>query len=697
VIESVAGGEGLVYRALDTERLSEVALKLLTVVSLADHQRLVERSAPFREISHPNVMRHIEVIVGTALTGEPAPDSDDYDVLYSVAEWVDGHPLAELFDSTDANRLLSYVAGVGRGLHRLHHHRSPTAPHGIVHRDVKPSNVRVTPEGTAVLIDFGVARPLQHSDLTEGVGTYRWRAPEVLSGTAPVTAAVDVWGLGAVAYWTLTGQPPGLDGTAAACEQLVNTPRCRELSDPLGIAAHIAALLATNPAHRPDNLQRWAEQLEAMLSTPRRGRSWLRAACGRGAIAVTALGVGVGLESAAGATTLDRLTPTDVRVDPRIVVVASDGRVEPQPTFQVDHLRATAYRDIATVAERGGAKAVAFVDFDSLTFSDGAAGRANVINSETMQSIAIAPLIDIGVTRVAGNDIPILTRYRVDQLASELAGIGLPSGRRGGFVRSIPALARVTTLEDGEIVSIPDAALRDQGAEARTVVAALALRLAEHADGRALLAPTGDEVRLGQAEVPLEEAELTVRWSDLLNSMDDPAVVSFYDLTSGGVADEVLRDAIVLVGSTDPALVAQLDTPVGPLPEVLIQANALNTVLTEQYSRALPSWFGIVAAGVTAVGIALFSRPRRVGPVVALAVATGWVVTAHFAAADGRRLDVLIVPCAAVASALLVGVRGWLIGWSRRRRMRGLFTLYVAPPIADRFVQPRFTERKELQ
>lgn len=273
--DAVAGGEGLVYRALDTERDVPVALKLLTVVGVGDYARIVERASPFTSITHPNLMAHVEVFMGTALTREPAPDLDDVDVIYTVADWIDGRPMTEVAAAAGTRELLGHVAGIARGLDALHRHRSEAAPLGIVHRDVKPSNVRIADDGTAVLIDFGVARPLDDADLTEGVGTYRWRAPEVLSGSASIGSAVDAWGLGAVAYWVIAGQPPGLDGAPAVREQLVHARRCRELVDPVGTAAHIALLLETDPVRRPADLGRWASQLDAVLEGRRR-TTWKR-------------------------------------------------------------------------------------------------------------------------------------------------------------------------------------------------------------------------------------------------------------------------------------------------------------------------------------------------------------------------------------------------------------------------------------
>ena len=661
-----------------------MALKLLSVVTIADYGRIVERSGPFTMITHPNLMSHVEAFVGTALTDGMDPGLDDFDVIYTVADWVDGTPLPDVLVDASTVELLGYVAGIARGLHSLHLYRSRDAPRGIIHRDVKPSNVRVTPQGVAVLIDFGVARPLGHDDLTQGVGTYRWRAPEVLSGSAPISTAVDAWGLGAIAYWTLTGQPPDLDGAPATREQLTHTSGCQRLPDPGGVASHIASLLATNPAHRPDDLGRWAAQLEDLLAGPRRGVSRLRPALGRGALAAVAVGVGLGLNAAGGASAMDHLTPTDGDVDRRVVVVSFDGRTEPPQGNEAPYLRATSYRDIATIIQRGGARAVGFVDFDSSAFSDGAAGRTNVITSAAMQTIAVAPLIDISATNPKTARIPVLTRYRVDRLASELAGVGLPSGPAEGVARTVLALARVETLADGQIVSIPESEQDEFSDDAGIVVPGLFLRLAELATGQAISEPSSRRVSFGGQGVPLERSHLAVRWSDALDDIDDHNVISSFALLTGEIPDERFRDAIVLVGTTDPASTDYVNTPVGALPEVLVQANALNTVLTEQFTRSDPSWLGGVTAAAAAVVMSCMPTRRKwLIVLIGATVVIGWLITVRTAAAGGLRLDALTVPGTAISIALLLGVRREVVARSERRQQQKLFSPYVARTASD--------------
>ena len=158
----------------------------------------------------------------------------------------------------------------------LHSHRGPGCTNGVVHRDLKPSNVRIDQSGVAVLIDYGVARPHDVSDMTQGVGTYRWRAPEVVGGPGVPGPASDIWGLGALAYWVLLGGPPMLEGVPVARERLVPAAAAAGLVNPEALGVDIVALLATDPADRPVDVAGWGAPLEHLLSTPLRARRRLQ-------------------------------------------------------------------------------------------------------------------------------------------------------------------------------------------------------------------------------------------------------------------------------------------------------------------------------------------------------------------------------------------------------------------------------------
>ena len=269
---ALAGGEGLVFAAVVDRTGEAVALKMLTALPVDDYGRVAQRGTIFAEVEHPNLMRQVATFIGPALTTEEAPDARDFGIIYTVADWVPGTDLDDAVDGVDARTALGWVGQVARAVQFLHDVRTDLAPQGIVHRDIKPSNVRITPEGRAVLIDFGVARAFEATDLTGGVGTHLWRAPEVVGGVGEPGPASDAWGIGALAYWTLLREPPPLDSAASARERLVPAARTAGIPDPAGLAHHISRLLELQPTRRPVRLDRWADELDAVArrSTARR-------------------------------------------------------------------------------------------------------------------------------------------------------------------------------------------------------------------------------------------------------------------------------------------------------------------------------------------------------------------------------------------------------------------------------------------
>jgi serine/threonine-protein kinase len=201
-----SGGMGEVWRATDVALGRVVAVKVLLPAVLSDPSFAVRFRAEARTLAsfhHPNIVDVYDF-------GEHP--TDDGAVAYLVMACIDGQPLSHRIAS--AGRLpvaetLSIVAQVAEALHAAH-------TNGVVHRDVKPSNLLVRADGTVVLVDFGVARSTALTANTNagGVpGTVLYMAPEQISGQQ-VTAATDVYALGAVAYHCLAGHPP-FDGKAA--------------------------------------------------------------------------------------------------------------------------------------------------------------------------------------------------------------------------------------------------------------------------------------------------------------------------------------------------------------------------------------------------------------------------------------------------------------------------------------------------
>ena len=401
------------------------------------------------------------------------------------------------------------------------------------------------------------------------------------------------------------------------------------------------------------------------------------------AIATLALLCGAGLQAGFGDAVTDRLVPTDVPVDSRLVVIAFPTGAGGNGT-EVAHLRATYYRDIATIAARDGARAIAYVDFDSQAFSDGGAGRQNVIGSAVLRQTAIAPLLDPALTE-SPSGIPLVTSYRVDPLASALAGVGVPAIDGGDVLRTVPGLARVERLDDGAIVDIPPFAFDTADRSAQTVVPGLALRLVELGTGRAIERPTANSVRLGDTDVPLESGWLRIRWSTGLDRLGDARVLQAGDFNAAPPG--FFRDTIIVVGTVDPAKTTFIDTPLGALPAVLVEANAVNTLLRNDFERPASPLFGWLAAVIGLVGVLLLPRTRWwLVALAALDASIAWLLVARAVADRGRLLPALLPVVAVLVAALLLGVAGQIEVVRERRRIRALFAQYVPRSVAEQLV-----------
>lgn len=276
VAEPGGGGDGLVYRARTTHRRAQepaaddsertVALKLLLHARTSDLATSSARVERLAGIDHPSLMRPIEVFAGTALTTTDGLPDPDHDICWLAAEWVDGHHLDVVAPQLTCAGRLRLVSQIARAVAVLHDAGATT------HEDVKPSNIRVTPDGRAVLIDYGALDPVgtapDPTRVDRRTGTAGWLAPEVAAGL-PAGAAADVWGIGAVAHHLVVGSPPRLDGAECARERLVYLGGRAGLDRVGDVATHLARLLETDPGRRPTDLHRWADRLDRLLERRR--------------------------------------------------------------------------------------------------------------------------------------------------------------------------------------------------------------------------------------------------------------------------------------------------------------------------------------------------------------------------------------------------------------------------------------------
>lgn len=249
------GSMGIVYLAERTEEGERVALKVLPRELGEDE---VYRRRFVREGEIAGKLEH-EHLVPVLAIGEAEGWS------YLAARYVEGASLAERLSAgplpvDDVLGLSTHIASALDELHRQ----------GLVHRDVKPANVLVTPDGKAVLTDFGLAKGFAHSVLTRSgrvVGTIDYLAPEVILGE-PATSASDLYALGCVVFEGLAGQPPFARRTAGeTCLAHVrdDPPSLSELRQDVSTSLSWAAAraLAKEPAERPSTARAYARLLRA--------------------------------------------------------------------------------------------------------------------------------------------------------------------------------------------------------------------------------------------------------------------------------------------------------------------------------------------------------------------------------------------------------------------------------------------------
>lgn len=191
------GGKGVVYKARDTALNRVVAIKLLksTGESEEAYSRFMREAQAVAKLNHPNIVSIYDI-------------GKEDDKQFFVLEFVDGESLREIMETypegkCDIQTVLRTGVDICSALHYAH-------SQGVLHRDVKPENILITEEGTAKLMDFGLAKMFGTRSITqEGmiVGTVAYVAPEIALGKG-ADARSDLYSFGAVLYESVAGKPP---------------------------------------------------------------------------------------------------------------------------------------------------------------------------------------------------------------------------------------------------------------------------------------------------------------------------------------------------------------------------------------------------------------------------------------------------------------------------------------------------------
>lgn len=251
------GAYGVVYRCRDKTLGRVVAVKMLIGEDLDPRtlEEFIDEGRKLATLSHPNVVH-----VYRAGTHQDRP--------YLVMEYVRGQTLRQLLGQTalPLNRALEIMAQVASGLSAIHHA-------GVVHRDLSSNNVMVANDGTAKILDLGLARfadrTLTASATNYIVGTVQYIAPEVVEGRR-ATPPADVFSYGVMLYEMTGGQNPFAADNPRAILYNITSREPTPLDDltpglPRRLIRFVESCLAKNPADRPTDIGDAAEMIAECL------------------------------------------------------------------------------------------------------------------------------------------------------------------------------------------------------------------------------------------------------------------------------------------------------------------------------------------------------------------------------------------------------------------------------------------------
>lgn len=190
------GGMGAVYRAWDINLSKVVAVKENRILSPGSEKQFFREASILSSVNHPNLPRVTDYF---AVAGQGQ---------YLVMDFIDGEDLESKYRKTGflpENQALEWITQVCNALTYLHNLSSP-----VIHRDIKPPNIRINPQGQAVLVDFGIAKIYQPGQATDSAAKYvtPYYSPVEMYASTGTTPRSDQYALGATLYTILTGTLP---------------------------------------------------------------------------------------------------------------------------------------------------------------------------------------------------------------------------------------------------------------------------------------------------------------------------------------------------------------------------------------------------------------------------------------------------------------------------------------------------------
>ena len=258
--ELAAGGMGVVYRARHRTLRRDAAVKMILggrFTGTAARQRFTIEAEAAARRNHPAIISIYEI-------GEVEGQ------MFFAMKFVEGGSLADRLEQgpIPTREAMTLLAQVARGIAHAH-------ARGVLHRDLKPANILLGEEGQPLLTDFGLAKSTTaDSGVTATgavLGTPAYMPPEQASGEGDVTTRADVYGLGAILYELLTGQPPHSGPSLprilhSVLNEVPLPPRERDASVDADLDLICCKAIARNPADRYDTVADLADDLDAWLA-----------------------------------------------------------------------------------------------------------------------------------------------------------------------------------------------------------------------------------------------------------------------------------------------------------------------------------------------------------------------------------------------------------------------------------------------